>query len=253
MPLASQVRFLLVEPQHPGNIGSAARALKNLGFRRLEVIRPKCDPRAEEARRRAVDAVELVDGITVHDDLDRGLGQARTVVGTSRRLGKHRKPHFRLDEVARELAAAARSGELALLFGREAHGLSDAELDRCTHLVYFDASEEYPSFNLAHAVLLTAHELRRAMREPLAEGALEPPAGHEAREAMLQHMEQTLLGIGFLHPHTREKMMRRIRRMYARAGLTESEVHILRGIARQTDWASGRKAGSPPSADDPSE
>ena len=240
LPLANQVRFLLVEPQHPGNIGSAARALKNLGFNRLEVVRPQCDPRAEEARRRAVDAVELIDGIAIHPDLDRGLAGARTVVGTSRRLGKHRKPHFRLDEVAAELAGAAASGELALLFGREAHGLSDAELDRCTHLVYFDASEEYPSFNLAHAVLLTAHELRRAMREPLPEGAAEPPADHQAREAMLRHLEATLLRIGFLHEHTREKMMRRIRRMFARAGLTESEVHILRGIARQTDWAAGK-------------
>ena len=123
------VSFVLVQPRSAGNVGSAARALKNLGFSRLVVVDPGCDPRDREARKMAVDAVDVLAGLTVHDRLDDALGGAGTVVGTSRRTGKHRRPHYSLDAFSTEMAALASSGELALVFGREDHGLSDAELD----------------------------------------------------------------------------------------------------------------------------
>ncbi len=152
--LADRVRFVLVRPRSPGNVGSAARALKNLGFSRLSVVAPRCDPRGVEARTLAVDAVDLLERMEIHADLDAALAGAATVVGTSRRMGKHRCPHYRLDQLADELAGLADRGDVAFVFGREDHGLSDAELDRCTQLVYFPASDVYPSFNLAQSVLL---------------------------------------------------------------------------------------------------
>ena len=147
------VRFVLVEPQRGGNVGSAARALKNLGFDRLVLVRPRFEARDGEARKMAVGGAGVLERAERHDDLDTALAGARTVVGTSRRTGKYRKPHYRLDLFSGELARLAAAGDLAMLFGREDSGLTDQELDRCTHLVHFPSDEEYPSFNLAQAVL----------------------------------------------------------------------------------------------------
>ena len=234
------VRFVLVEPTAAGNVGAAARALANLGFDELVLVAPQCDPRGPEARRMAVDAADLLDRATIADDLNAALEGAGTVVGTTGRTGKHRRPHFRLDELVPELAALARAAPLAIVFGREAHGLSDAELDRCTHLVHFPASAAYPSFNLAQSVLLVAYELRLALDGPPASPALEPPAPHEEREAMLRHLEHALRGIGYLHEDTAEPMMRRIRRILGRASLSAGDVAVFRGMARQVLWLAGR-------------
>lgn len=235
-----RVRFVLVEPQLESNLGATARALKNLGFRRLHLVSPRCDPRGDEARRTAKDARDLLEQSRVDPDLDTALRGAATVIATSRRKGKHRQPHWRLDQLAPEMARMVAAGEVAVIFGREAHGLSDAELDRCTHLVYFPSSEEYPSFNLAQAVLLVAYEMRLSLETPIADEPLDPPADHSSREAMYAHLETALQAIGFLHEDTVEPMMRRIRRMLGRATLTPGDVQILRGIARQTLWLARR-------------
>jgi TrmH family RNA methyltransferase len=246
------VRFVLVEPQSAGNLGSTARALKNLGFSALHLVAPRCDPRSLEARALAVDAWDLLDAAKVHatlDDakvhatLDEALEGMRTVVGTSARTGKQRRPHHRLDAFAPDLARLAAGAPLAAVFGREAHGLSDAELDRCTHLVHIAASPEYPSFNLAQAVLLVAYTLRLGLEAP--QGAPSPaqeeaPADHGSREAMLAHLEEALRAIGYLHEDTAVPMMRRLRRFFGRAELTAGEAAIFRGIARQILWAAGQ-------------
>jgi len=245
-----RVRFVLVEPLAGGNVGSAARALKNLGFSRLELVRPQCDPLGPEATQMAVGAADLLGRAAVHDDLSGALAGAATVVGTSRRKGKYRRPHYPLDHFGEQLARSTTTGELAVVFGREDHGLADVELDRCTHLVYLPASDLYPSFNLSHAVLLVAYELRRAATAPGAapEELPEPPAGHEEREAMYQHLQQALLAIGFLQRDTTETLMRRLRRLLGRAALTSDEVKIFRGIARQSLWIAQQAGKSVPPA-----
>lgn len=246
---ARRIRFVLVEPSHPGNVGAAARALKNLGFARLHLVAPRCDPRDAEASRLAVDAADLLQAARVHDDLDAALDGTGTVVGTSRRTGRQRRPHSRLDALAPELAGLVDAGELAFVFGREAHGLSDAELDRCTHLVHFPASDAYPSFNLAQSVLLAAYEARLALAGAAASD-WPPAAGHAEREAMYAHLEAALRSIGFLSEQTAEAMMRRMRRLLGRAVLGAEDARMLRGIARQVLWAAGR-AGLPVPADAP--
>jgi len=235
-----RVRFVLVQPQSSGNVGSAARACKNLGFHRLLVVRPRCDPRDAQARKMAVDAADLLDRLEIHESLDATLGGAATVVGTSRRTGKHRRPHYRLDRLTRELAGLAGRGELALVFGREDHGLSDTELDLCTHLVHLPAAEEYPSFNLAQAVLLVAYELRLALLGEESTDPLDPPAEHTDREGMYRHLERALQTIGYVHEESVEPIMRRLRRLMGRASMTEREVAMLRGMARQILWVADR-------------
>jgi TrmH family RNA methyltransferase len=242
---AEAVRFVLVEPRYPGNVGAAARAMKNLGFRRLTLVDPHCHPLDLDARKMAVGALDVLEEAEVRDSLDQALQEARTVVGTSRRVGKHRKPHYRLDEIAREMAAFSRAGELAVVFGRETHGLSDAELDRCTHLVYLPSSGDFPSFNLAQSVLLVAYQLGLSVLGKPDVPPLEPPAHHSEREEMYLHLQEALWTVGFLHEDSAEVMMRRLRRMLGRAMLTSDEVKILRGVARQTLWAA-RQAGLKP-------
>jgi len=243
-----KVRFVLVEPIYAGNVGGVARAMKNLGFNRLTLVAPGCGPLDLEARKMAVGAVDILRRAEVRDNLDEALRGANTVVGTSSRKGKHRKPHWRLDELAGRMAEFAGAGELAVVFGRETHGLSDAELDRCTHLVYFPSSPDFQSFNLAQSVLLVAYELALARMGSSNGTPLEIPATHEEREEMYAHLRASLWAVGFLHEDTADVMMRRIRRMLGRALLDSREVSILRGVARQTLWAS-RQAGLEPPAE----
>lgn len=246
---AGRVRFVLVETQSGGNVGAAARALKNLGFSRMCLVRPACDPAGAAARRMAVDAADVLEAAQCAEGLDAALAGASTVVGTSRRVGRQRRPHHRLDDFAPEMAALAAGADLAVVFGREDHGLSDRDLDRCTHLVHFPAAPEYPSFNLSQAVLLVAWELRRSalVTAPPAESP-RPAAPHEEREAFFRHLERALRTIGYLHEDTAVSIMRRLRRLLGRAGATREEVRLLRGMARQMLWTA-RRAGLPIAAE----
>ena len=240
----SSVRFVLVEPQSAGNVGATARALKNLGFHRLVVVAPRCDPRDREATAMAVDAADLLAEAEILDDLDAALAGAGTVVGTTCRPGKQRRPHYRLDELVPELATLARAGDLAFVFGRENRGLTDAELDRCTHLVHFLASDEYPSFNLAQAVLLAAYEMRRALNGPSALH-FDALADDGQREAMYAHLEAALRAVGFLEDDIAVGRMRRLRRILGRAALTPGDTDVIRGIARQILGLSRARSAPP--------
>jgi TrmH family RNA methyltransferase len=247
-------RFLLVEPRYAGNVGSTARVLKNFGFHRLELAAPLCSTDDEEARRFAVDAGDVLAAAKVYDTLDAALASATSVVGLSRRMGKQRQPHYRVDEIAPRLAGMVRHdprGEVVLLFGREADGLHDRELDQCTHLAYIPTSATYPATNLAQAVAIVAYELSRAI-DALAPAPAPRPLGtaddadeiddaladHAAREAMYAHLEESLAAIGFLKDGQVEGMMRRLRRILGRAQLTAGDVNVVRGIARQVLWLS---------------
>ena len=141
---------------------------------------------------------------------------------------------------------------MAVLFGREADGLTDAELDRCTHLAYIPTAEIYPAMNLAQAVAITAYEIARALEarapqppprprgaEPDDPAAVEALAGHAEREAMYAHLERALLTIGFLKKGQRDGMMRRLRRMLGRAEMTPGDLEVIRGVARQILWLAG--------------
>ena len=233
------IRFVFVEPRYGGNVGSAARILKNFGFGRLELVDPREGANHEEAVRMAVDAADVLAAARTHETLDEALDGAATVVGTSRRMGKHRQPHHRLDALTPLLPGLAARGELALVFGREDHGLSDADLDRCTHLVYVPTSAAYPALNVAQTIAIVAYELRIAL-DAVTPVPVEPEddllADHACREAMYAHLEEALLAIGFLKLGQLEGMMRRLRRILSRAELTPGDVDVVRGISRQILW-----------------
>jgi tRNA/rRNA methyltransferase len=233
------IRFVLVAPRYGGNVGAAARVLKNFGFARLDVVDPREGTGHEDAVRMAVDAADILAAAGTHATLDDALTTASTVVGTSRRMGKQRQPHDRLDQLAPVIAGLASRGEVALVFGREDHGLSDGDLDRCTHLAYVPTSPAYPALNVAQTVAIVAYEVRgalEAMTPPPPDPDDEALVDHAGREAMYAHLEEALLTIGFLKTGQLEGMMRRLRRVLSRAELSAGDVDVMRGIARQILW-----------------
>lgn len=236
MTLFSQIRIVLAQTSHPGNIGASARAMKTMGLSDLRLVAPLRYPCAE-ATAMASGADDLLARASVHDDLDGALSGCRLVVGTSARQRSLRWPELSPREAANALVEAAATGPVALLFGREQSGLSNEELDRCHSLVTIPADSAYSSLNLAQAVQVLAYELRLAGLERVERdmasslGAPEDePATADMLEGLYEHMERTLITLDFLDPENPRHLMRRLRRLFGRSALTVNEVNILRGI-----------------------
>ena len=237
------LRWVLVETSHPGNVGSAARALKTMGFSDLRLINPKIKDIAANA-----DAIALASGaadILEHSSETSSLSSA--VEGCSLVLGlTSRDREFgppALDwETARTLITDTTAGgaQVALLFGPERTGLDNDHLALCTHRVWLDANPDYPSLNLAQAIMVCAYTLRETLsrhlggrnalssREEMADFA--DPA---AVAAMVEHWREGLEAIGYLDPANPKKLMPRIQALFARSRLHKEEIDLLRGIAKQ--------------------
>jgi tRNA/rRNA methyltransferase len=235
------VRIVLVRPRGAANVGAAARAMKNCGLAALALVRPAM-PRLGAAERMAVHARDLIRGARRAPSLAAAVADCGLVVGTTCRSGGYRAGVEDLDALAPLIAAHAAAGPVAVVFGPEDHGLSNADLRHCQRLCAIATSGAYASLNLAQAVLLVCWELRRAVRGG---GAAAPPAdlapaGEVA--ALLDHLQGALLRIGYLNPQNPEHIMLALRGLLGRAGLTGHEVRLLRGLARQIDWAAARAA-----------
>jgi tRNA/rRNA methyltransferase len=223
------VRIVLSHPSHPGNIGAAARAMKTMGLGRLYLVAPKLFP-SDEANARASGAVDVLERAIVCDTLDEALrGTVLAAAVTARRRDlSHRL--FSPRKAAPVLLERAGKNEVALVFGTEMSGLSNAELDKCQMLITIPANPSYASLNLAAAVQVLAYELRtESAVEPVEESGPEP-ATFEEVERFYAHLEQTLVTSGFLDPAQPKRLMTRLRRLFARARLEKEEVNILRGI-----------------------
>jgi len=236
--MAGPIRIVLVEPSHPGNIGAAARAMKTMGLDALSLVAPLQFPHAD-ATARAAGAGDLLAKATVCTTLDEALAGCRLVIGSSTRSRSLDWPPLTPREAAVRLHSATADGPVALLFGRERSGLSNAELDRCQAWVTIPTAPGYGSLNLAAAVQVLAYELRLARLEHP-----EPELRHDSRPAtadelagFFSHLEQTLVTVGFLDPQQPGRVMRRLRRLFARAGPEEVEIHILRGILKEVTRA----------------
>src|SRR5215472_5744635 len=226
----SRIRVVLSRPSHPGNIGAAARAMKTMGIARLVLVRPKRFP-DPEARAMASGALGILQSARVCADLDEAL--AGTVFSVALSARPRELAHAPLDAraAAAEIVEAARSGEVAVVFGNETVGLSNDEVMRCNRLARIPASDEYASLNLAQAVQVMAYEVRMAALAPVVAPSPKPdPASHEEIEQLYAHLERSLYASGFLHPRYPRKLMDRLRRLFAKAKLEKVEVNILRGM-----------------------
>jgi TrmH family RNA methyltransferase len=239
------IRVVLVNTSHPGNIGGAARAMKNMGLSRLVLVQPKDFPSAE-AVARAAGAVDILDNARIVNSLEEALDGCGLVLGTSAR-DRH-IPWPLLDP--RECATACmkqveQAGEVALVFGREDSGLSNDELQRCHFHVHIPSDPEFSSLNLATAVQVLTYEVRMAwlaaQGQPTKMAKLEThaeqsslPVTADELERFYTHLESTLVQIGFHDPDNPRHLMSRLRRLYGRSGISKLEMNILRGILTET-------------------
>ncbi len=238
--MKTNVRIVLINTSHPGNIGAVARAMKNMCLDKLYLVEPKEFPSAE-ATARASGADDLLANAVVCSTLEEALIGCHFVAGTSDRNRRIAWPVMAPRECAARLMAESATGDVALVFGREDSGMTNDELERCHYLVHIPTNSAFSSLNLAAAVQVLAYEVM--MAEPLAKLVTE---GDEARElanademeSFFLHLEQALVELEFLNSNQPRKLMRRLRRLFNRARPDQTEVNILRGILSA---AQGRK------------
>lgn len=245
------IRFILCEPSHPGNIGAAARAMKTMGFSQLVLVDPPEGHPDPAARARASGALDVLEAAVVRSSLAEAVADCGLVIGASARHRRLGIAELEPRECAQQLLAAAASGPVALVFGTERSGLSNAQLDLCHALVSIPANPEYTSLNLAAAVQLLAWELREAQGTTLDTPPAEsPPATIEDMEIFYEHLQRVLDASGFLDPGNPRQLMRRLRRLFNRTRLDQNELNILRGILASLAPGSGRRDWRGMPADD---
>lgn len=238
---SDKITIVLVEPQSPGNVGSVCRAMKNMGLRELRLVNP-CPIDHPEALKFAVSAKDLLEQARVYPSLAEALADRAISVATTRRHGKYRQEIMTPEETAVRLHGQLGANRGAVVFGREDNGLTTDELALCTWQATIPTDAAYGSLNLAQAVLIFCYEL---LKNGGGAGATAARllAGSQETETLYQHMERTLLRIGFLNPQNPDHIMRTVRRIFARAELDSREVAILRGMMTQIDWAAGEFKG----------
>ena len=236
------IRVVLMEPSHPGNIGACARAMANMGLSRLTLVRPAEFPSAA-ADARAAGADHILKNAAVTDGLDEALADCELIIGASARARALAWPELPPAAAMRE--TLARKSPAALLFGRESSGLSNSELERCHYLVSIPTDPEFPSLNLAAAVLVLAYELRKAAGEEEDSEIKhdeEPRAAAKDMRAFYTHLEKLLELVEFGQDPGAEKLQRKLVRLFNRAQPYAREVRMLRGIFRAVEEKiSGRK------------
>ena len=236
--LLTKFRIVLCQTSHPGNIGAAARAMKTMGLTQLYLVQPKKFPHPE-ADAMSVGAIDLLQDAKVCTSLEEALTGCAFAIGLSARKRDLSHDLVSARQAATEAAKiAANQQQVALVFGTEMSGLSNAELDLCQLLAMIPTNPDFSSLNLAAAVQVMSYDLRLAALEgdnienP---NATMPLASNEDVERFYQHLEQTLISIGFLNAKEPGRLMQRMRRIYARARLEKEEVNILRGILKLTN------------------
>ena len=233
------VRIVLVEPAGALNVGSVARIMKNMGLGQLVLVKPQCDRHSEQARLMAVHAVDILERARQVDTMAEALqGCHRAIATTARSRSlptQLESPRVALPWLLEENITSA------LIFGPEERGLSNLELNYAQKFVCIPANPEYPSLNLAQAVAVCAYELYQANLQQVDLQSSTPPsitnAPLDILEGYYEHLEQVLLEIDYLYPHTAAARMEKFRRIYNRANLSSEEVAMLRGILKKMQLA----------------
>ncbi|OWQ90908.1 rRNA methyltransferase [Roseateles aquatilis] len=236
-PASDPTRFVLIETSHPGNVGSTARAMKVMGFRDLVLVRPRFADvlSQEETVAMASGAADILARARIVDRLEDALGGCTFVCATAMTPRDFGPP----TRAPRELFAELARGEptrhqVALVFGSERYGMANEDVYRAHAVLSIPTHPSYGSLNLAQAVQLLAYDWRQALGGfEVAPRTADPRlADAQAVQGLLGHLETSLVHLGYLDPASPKKLMPRLNQLFNRAGLTQEEVHILRGIAR---------------------
>jgi len=228
------VRIVLSHTSHPGNIGAAARAMKTMGLKNLYLVNPKFFPDTE-ADARASNARDLLETARVCTSLQAAIGDTRLAAALTARPRDLSHPTLNARQAASVLIKQAQHSSVGIVFGRESAGLTTAEISQCQLTVHIPANPNYSSLNLAAAVQIMGYELRMVLEStavtPFPEAQPEL-ASLQDLENFYEHLEKIMIQSGFLDPQQPKKLMRRMRRLFARTGLEKEEVNILRGILK---------------------
>ncbi len=238
MNFSQTLSIILVRPQYSGNLGSVARAMKNMGLRDLRLVAAEANLNSSEAHRMALHASDILNKAKSFNHLADALADFDLVVGTSRRTGKERENASWLRDFITQIKATPQVKKLGILFGAEDTGLSNEELAHCQRMIQIPSHDDYPSLNLAQAVMVVAYEwfVSEAKSDALIEKTQEDLAGFSLMEAMYQDLESLLDESGFLNPQNPFHAMRIMRNLINRAYPNKREVRTLRGIFRQLRW-----------------
>ncbi|GGB90775.1 tRNA (cytidine/uridine-2'-O-)-methyltransferase TrmJ [Marinobacterium zhoushanense] len=228
--MLSNIRIVLVQTFHPGNIGAAARAMKNMGLSQLYLVDPRVFP-DPEAESRAAGAKDLLADAVVVNSVEEAIADCQLVIGTSARERSYDLPLLDLETTAGVAVHEAASGQIAILFGRETMGLNNAEMLLCNRHLYIDANPDYPVLNVAQAIQLVCYELRRAVGRT-ENAPLEPAPYPRQREMVLfyEHLERVLRVTNFIIPQHEGRVMDKLKRYFNRSRPEKSELGMLRGI-----------------------
>ncbi len=233
--MLGRVRIVLSHTSHPGNIGAAARAMKTMGLSRLVLVNPKRFP-DPEAVSRAVGADDVLDRAVVCSSLDEALSGCVFALAASARHRSLGPEPMQAREAAPVVLSRAAEGDVALVFGNETAGLSNAEVQRCQATAFIPANPEYTSLNLGAAVQLLCYELRLAAfagRPPVITKTIpfaSPLATNDDVERFYAHLERVMIATEFLDPTQPKRLMPKLRRLFGRSELERDEINILRGV-----------------------
>jgi tRNA/rRNA methyltransferase len=235
-------RIVLVRPQIAANVGAAARVMRNMGLSDLVLVAPEVDPTDAEARRLSTHGEDVLQRCRTVADFGEAVADCVLVAATSARVGGLTRRQFvgPLDEIASRLIEAMTQGPVALVFGPESSGLSNAEVSRCHYLIHISTDPQYPVLNLAQAVAICTYELRRHWLRQTGAPTLLPPADAPApfadQERAFEHLRQALEDVHFLWNEKADALMHALRHLIGRAGPTPMEIDVLHGLARQLRW-----------------
>lgn len=248
MSWKDNIYFILIEPKEAGNIGAAARALKNMGFRNLRVVRSG-EFIVDEAKWLAHNALDVLEGALRFDNFSGAVSDMSLVAGTTRRKGRTRGVFMEMRDAAAKLSAAGRSNKVAVVFGRESRGLLNEEVDECGFLITIPASREQPSLNLAQAVLLTAYELSMAGRDNTVgdkrvEAKLVCQKELQKLYSRVASLLKTLEYIPNGNLNMEKKIIVNIKRFLGRTGIMDWELKMLHGIITRIERILKSKAES---------
>ena len=235
-PALENLRIVMVETSHPGNIGSAARAMKVMGLKDLRLVTPR-KPFSQETFALASGANDIIEQAKIVPTLQDALADCQIVIGASARSERTLQwPQMDARECGTFVAEhLPQQQKIALVFGRERTGLTNEELDHCNTLVHIPMAFDFLSLNIAMAIQVLTYECATAVRmatpaEASIADADEALASGEAMEGFYTHLEQSMIDTRFLDPENPRLLMRRMRRLFGRAGVTVSEMNILRGM-----------------------
>lgn len=245
------IRIVLVEPKYGGNIGSVCRVIMNMGVTDLALVGKSENFDMEEASKLAFRAEEMLDGVKIFPTLTEATADCTVVAGTSARTGFYRDHAYLPREIAPIILDSAAHHKAALVFGREDKGLFNDEIAVCTHIINIPSSELYRSLNLSHAVMVCCYELFLLANNPSYAPPEEcsPEADGRMRERLYEAWQDMMLETGFCEKEKLDHMMLGLRRIFSRGKLTENDIKILLGLAKQSRWTAQelkrRKSGGP--------